>query len=398
MTQYRDDFPIFKNNPSLVFLDSTSSSQKPKKVIDGVCDYLSSSYSNIHRWLYDIAINSEKTYFDSKKKVAEYIWASDFREIIYTYNSNYALNIIWQTLRYNNKLKAWDKVLLSIVEHHSNIVPWLILKEEIGIEIDYIWVDENFNLDLKEFEEKYDENVKIISLTHVSNVTGQVFDLEYIWSKKRLDTLFIVDASQSIPHFALDVKKLNCDFLFFTAHKIMADSWLWVMYWKKDLLDNLEPVFCWGGAINEVKKDSFKSGALPFKFEPGTPNISGAVSLLKAFEYIEDIWWFEQVEKIEHELVEYSLEKFSKYENIKLVWSATSENRVWVFSFYIDWVHSLDIADEMAENNICIRAGQHCTEPFMDFLWVKNTARMSLYIYNTKEDIDKFFEILDKLV
>lgn len=395
MQNLRWDFPIFKNNPDLVFLDSTSSTQKPEYVIKGICEYLANSYSNIHRGLYDIAIESEKIYFDSKKKVASFLNAPDFKEVIYTYNSNYALNIITQTLRLNKVLKAGDKVLVSIVEHHSNIVPWLILKEEIGIELEFVKIDENYDLDWADFVSKYDEKVKVISLTHVSNVTGQVFDLEKIGNFKREDTLFIVDASQSFPHIKVDVQKLNCDFLFFTAHKIMAESGLWVIWGKSELLNQFKPIFSGGGAINEVKEWCFKSWALPYKYEPGTPNIWWALSLLKALEYIENIGWYEAIEEIENELIAYSLEKFAQRPHLQLIGSKHLKNRVWVFWFYIEGVHSLDIADTMAEHNICIRAGQHCTEPFMDYLGIKSSARMSLYIYNSKSDIDTFFEILD---
>ncbi|MDD5770376.1 MAG: aminotransferase class V-fold PLP-dependent enzyme [Candidatus Gracilibacteria bacterium] len=395
MKNLKKDFPIFKNNPGLIFFDSGASSQKPKYVIDAISEYLSNSYSNIHRGLYDISINSEKLYFDSKKKVAQFLGVSDFKEIIYTYNANYALNIITQTLRLNKVLKSGDKVLLSIVEHHANIVPWLILKEEIGIEIEFVKIDENYDLDLEDFKRKYDEKVKVIAITQVSNVTGEIFNLEEIGKLKRLDTIFIIDASQSFPHIKVDVKKLNCDFLFFTAHKVMADSGLGVIWGKSELLNKYNPIFSGGGAINEVKETCFKSGALPFKFEPGTPNISGAISLLKALEYIENIGGYKKIEEIEKELIKYSLEKFNSRNYIKLIGNRTIENRVGVFSFYIDGIHALDIADKMAENNVCIRAGQHCTEPFMDYLKIKGLARMSLYIYNTFEDIDKFFEVLD---
>lgn len=395
MTSFRQDFPIFNNNKDLIFLDSTASSQKPAYVIDGIKDYLENNYSNIHRWLYDIAINSEKMYFDSKKKVAEFLNAKSFAEIIYTYNSNYALNLISQTLRFNQVLKAWDKILVSIVEHHSNIVPWQILAKEIGVEIDFLKVDEDFNLDLADFQKKYDENVKVVSLTQVSNVTGQIFDLKSVKKLLRDDTLFVVDASQSVPHFKVDVQEIWADFVFFTAHKVMADSGIGVIWWKKELLEKYEPVFCGWWAINEVKENNYKSWALPFKFEPGTPNMSWAVSLLRALEYIENIWGYDKLEEVENDLIKYALEKFNKLEKITLIWSKKLENRVWVFSFYIPWVHSIDIADQMAENNICIRAGQHCTEPFMDYLGIKSSARMSIYIYNTKNDIDKFFEVLE---
>lgn len=394
----KKDFPIFQNNPDLIYLDTTASSQKPAYVIEWICKYLWNSYSNIHRWLYDIAIDSEELYFDSKKKVAEFLWWVDYKEVIYTYNSNYALNILAQTFRLNKVLKAWDKVLISIVEHHSNVVPWLILKEEIWIEVEFVKVTQNFDLDLEDFNKKYDEKVKVISLTQVSNVTGQIFDLETIWKLKREDTLFIVDVSQSFPHFKVDVKKLWADFIFFTWHKVMADSGIWILWWKKDLLENYKPIFSGGWAINEVKESCFKSWSLPFRFEPGTPNMTWAVSLLKALEYIENIWWYEEIEKYENDLIKYSLQEFKKRPQIKLIWSESEKNRVWVFSFYVDSIHPLDIADELASKNICIRAGQHCTEPFMDYLWIKASCRMSIYIYNDKSDIDKFFSALDKII
>ena len=364
-------------------MDSTASSQKPSYVIDWVKDYLENDYSNIHRWSYKIAEKSEQLYKKSKQVVSEMINADSFKEVIYTYNSTYAINILVQTFRFNKILKKWDKVLLSIVEHHANIVPWLILKEEIWIEMDYVKVNDNFDLDIVDFDKKYDEKVKIISFTQVSNVTWQVFDLEKIWAKKREDTLFIIDASQSIPHFQLDVKKLNCDFLFFTWHKIMTETWIGVLWWKESLLTELRPIFSWGWAIKWVKESCFKEAWLPDRFEPWTPNLTWAVSLLKAIEY---------------ELVEYSLEKFNKFEGIKLIGSKKSKNRVWVFSFVVDGIHSLDIADFLAWKNICIRAGQHCAEPFLTDLWIKHTCRMSLYIYNTKEDIDLFFRYLEESI
>ena len=398
MLNIKKDFPIFKNNPSLVYLDSTASTQKPSFVIDWINEYLKNNYSNIHRWIYDISIKSEKIYFDSKKKIAEFLWVDSYKEIIYTYNSTYASNILTQSLRLSKFLKKWDKILLSIVEHHANIVPWLILKKEIWINIEYVDIDDNYNLDLQDFKEKYDEKVKVISFTHVSNVTGQIFDLEKVWKLKRKDTLFIIDASQSIPHFKIDIKKLNVDFLYFTGHKILADSWIWVLWWKTKFLEKLNPIFSWGWAISKVGNNNFFLWKLPYKFEPWTPNITWSVSILKALEYIKNIWWIKKIEKIEIKLIKYCLKKFNQRKKIKLIWSNTNNNRIWVFSFIIDWLHSDDIADIMAENNICIRSGQHCVHPFLDKIKITNMSRMSLYIYNNIEDIDKFFKIIDKIL
>ncbi len=424
----KNDFPIIKNNPWLVYLDSTASSQKPTYVIDWIKDYLENDYSNIHRWAYSLSERSENLYEKSKKKVAEFIGASTWREIIYTYNANYALNFIAWSLRKSEILKKWDKVLVSIVEHHSNIVPWLILRDEIWIDIEYINVDKDFNLDLEDLKSKLDDKVKVVSITQVSNVTGQIFDLEETWNiikNYSNDIIFIVDASQSFPHFKVDVKKLNCDMMFFTAHKIMADSWLGVWWARKELLAIKKPVFSWGWAIAWVKKLEYKeNNSLPDKFEPGTPNITWAVSLLKALEYIEQIWWYEKIEEIEKELVEYTVWKWKeimkKYE-VKILWSLESNvppfvkgargflseevssvskipSRVWVFSFIVPGIHSLDIADYLAENDICIRAGQHCAEPFLESESCTHTCRMSLYIYNDKSDVDRFFEVLEKVI
>jgi len=395
---YKKDFPIFKNNPGLVYLDSTATSQKPQIVIDWIKDYLENTYSSIHRGLYDISEQSELLYKKSKEKVLENIWANSIKEIIYTYNSTYALNLLTTSLKVSKKLKKWDKVLLTITEHNANLIPWLILKEEIWIEIEYINIDSAYNLDLDDFESKYDEKVKIISFTHVSNVTGQVFDLEEIWKRKREDTVFIVDASQSIPHFRVDVKKLNCDYLFFTWHKVFADSWVWILWWKEKLLKELNPSFSWWGAIWKVDKESFSYAWLPDKFEPGTPNITGSVSLLKAFEYIENIWWYNILEDYENNLVKYFLEKLNRYSDIKLIWSKQSKNRVWVFSMIIEWYHSNDIADMLAEKNIAVRSWKHCAHRLFWKIWYSHSFRVSLYIYNTKEDIDLFFENIDKIM
>ncbi|MDP2090247.1 MAG: aminotransferase class V-fold PLP-dependent enzyme [Candidatus Gracilibacteria bacterium] len=394
----KNDFPIFENNKGLIFFDSTSSTQKPRMVIEGIKNYLDNCYSNIHRGMYNIATKSEKMYVDSKQKVADLIGANSYKEVIYTYNSTYASNILTQSLKKSNMLKKGDKVLLSIVEHHANIVPWLILKDEIGIEIEYIDVDENYDLDFDDFSKKYDEKVKVISMTHVSNVTGQVFDLERIGKVKRPDTLFVIDASQSIPHFKVDVVKLNADFLFFTGHKLLADTGIGILWGKTELLEIMNPIFSGGGAIGKVDECSFTYSKLPNKFEPGTPNLTGALSLLKAIEYIESIGGYEKIEEIENDLVLYSLEQFNKRKKIKLIGSSKSENRVGVFSFIIDGIHSHDIADIMAENNICIRSGMHCAHPFLNKIKVSHTSRMSLYIYNSIDDVDKFFEVLDKIL
>jgi cysteine desulfurase/selenocysteine lyase len=404
MSNIKNDFPIFQTHPALVYLDSTATSQKPRVVIDGVAEYLRTGYANIHRGSYKISEVSEKLYEDSKRIVAKHIGAESWREVIYTGNSTYALNLFSQSIWRTGLLKKWDTVLLSIVEHHANVVPWLILQEDYGINVEFVGIKEDFSLDLEDFETKLDDSVKVVSLTHVSNTTGEIFALEKVgkildeWSQEtQLEKpLFIVDASQSVPHFKVYVKKIRCDALFFTGHKVFADSGIGVLWAKEELLTMLRPIFSGGGAIGSVSQDGFTHSAkLPDKFEPGTPNLSGAVSILRAFEYIESIGGYKELEKIEEGLVKYALEKFTQVSEISLIWWTEAKSRVGVFTFYVEGIHSFDISDYLAEHNICIRAGQHCAEPAMQHFWVKHTCRMSLHIYNTREDIDRFFEVLE---
>ncbi len=398
----QNDFPIFSNNKWLIFFDSTSSSQKPSYVIDGMKEFLEQDYSNIHRWAYILAENSEKLYIDSKKKVSEFISAPSWREVIYTLNTTYAANILVSSIQRSGILKKGDVVLVSDVEHHANIVPWLMLKQDIWIELEFVRMNDDYSLDIDDLEQKLkNKNVKIVSLTHVSNVTGQIFDLEKVGKIiKSYDEniLYFVDASQSIPHFKVDVGALWCDALFFTGHKIMTDSGIGVLWWKKEFLESLKPSMSGGWAISWVKKDSFRSAALPDKFEPWTPNMTWAVSLLRALEYIENIGGYEKIEQIESELVAYFLEKHKKYPNMQLIGSTSPKSRVWVFAFNIEGIHSNDVSDYMADNNICIRSGQHCAEPLMIEKWIIGSCRVSFYIYNTKQEIDRFFKVLDEMI
>ena len=408
MNNFKKDFPVFTTYPNLVYLDNTATTQKPSYVIDRVAQYLKSGYANIHRGSYKLSEISEKLYEDSKKIVAKHIWSENWREIIYTFNSTYALNILAQSIWRTGLLTKGDTVLLSSVEHHANIVPWFILKQDYGINVEFVKITDNYEIDYNDFRDKLHSRVKIISFTHVSNTTGQIFDVENImpllhayYGKEK--PLFIVDASQSVPHFSVDVQKIWCDALFFTGHKIFADSGIGVLWAKEALLDKLHPVFSWGGAIGEVWHQSFThSSTLPDKFEPGTPNLIWAVSLLKAFEYLESIGGYKLLENHEQELVKYTIKKFQQlkdaYQGINIIWSSSAENRVWVFTFVIDWIHSFDISDYLAEHDICIRAWQHCAEPFMKHIGHNHTCRMSLHLYNTRKDIDRFFEILEKAI
>jgi cysteine desulfurase / selenocysteine lyase len=393
---FRSDFPIFQTHPDLVFLDSASSAQKPSTVIDAISTYLSSSYSNIHRGAYDLSMESSLLYDKAKQAVAQKL-SCRADEIVFTYNATYAFNLLTRWLVKSGILSKGDTVLLSKVEHHANIVPWHILAEEYGIQIDWIELHDDGTIDYDSLNLKL-PHAKILSITGASNVTGEILDIHRV--KSMFDTLsikplFILDGSQRFPHMATDVAKYGIDFYIATGHKVMSDTGIGFFYGRKELLQKMDPAFCGWGSINSVTTNGYEAAGLPFRHEPGTPHIVGAVSLLASLEYIDSIGGYQMIEWYERELTEYALEQFANIPSgIRLLGSKKSENRLGVFSFVFEDKHPNDIAEELADMNICVRAGHHCTDPLHQSLGIRGSLRASLYIYNTREDVDKLVEIL----
>lgn len=414
---YKQDFPIFKNNPDLVFLDSWASSQKPQYVIDWVSHFTSNSYANIHRWSYDLSEQSEELYAKSKSLLWEFLNCKA-SEIIYTYNSTYAFNLIAQSLVHSDILQQWDTILLWIREHHANVVPRQILAEKIWFKIKFIHLiqdesrPDNYDMDREDFDSKYDETVKVVSLWHVSNVTGQIYDMKRVRSKLRNDTFFVVDWSQSFPNFPVDMQDIWCDCFILTGHKAMAYTGIWAIYLKREYVKKLTPMIWGGWAIKDVDVSWHTIPTTSEKFEVWTPNIIWAVSLLKSLEYIKSIWGMQTIWEHEQELVNYALPKFAKLSNkVKLIWSNyiknqessspdfNNLNRIAVFSFYIpNHKNFNNIWEIFAEHNIAIRCGGHCAHPLHKNLEIPGTCRVSAYIYNDKLDIDKFFNVLSSII
>lgn len=395
----KSQFPIFQNNPGLVYLDNAASTQKPQMVIDGVSDFVSHNYSNIHRWLYQISENAEDLYELSKTQLAQFIHAQA-KEIIYTYNSTYAFNLLIQALVKSKKIWKGDKVLLGIREHHSNVLAWQSFSQEIGFEVDFIGLDEDTWLDWQDFQQKYTENVKVVSVSQVSNVTGTIIDVEKLHSLLREDTFFIVDGSQSVPHFPVDVQKIWCDAMIMTGHKMMAYSGLGMLYLKYQRIKELEPMILWGGTVKDVSVGEYSLQKNSMKREAGTPNIIGAVSLLKALEWIEQYGGIEKMWAEEQNLVAFLWEQFQKRkEKIWLLWTKIPEHRVGVFSFtkLTGNTNFNQIWESFAKENICVRVGGHCAYPLHKFLQVWGTIRLSTYVYNDFSDGEKFFEVLDAM-
>jgi len=394
----KKDFPIFKNNPWLVFLDNAASTQKPYYVIEGVSEFVASSYANIHRGIYSLSEKSEEAYYHSKELVGELINCKA-SEIVYSYNSTYAINLIAQSLVISDVLKSWDIILLWIREHHTNILPRQILAERKGFTIEFFNINNEYEIDRNDFDQKYSDKVKVVSVAHVSNVTGKIYDVKKIHSKLRDDTFFVVDGSQSVPNFPVDVQDIACDCLVFTGHKMMTYTGIWVMYIKKEWIKKLVPIIRGGGTIEDVSIEWHSLVENSDKFEAGTPNIIWAVSLLKAIEYIKSIGGMKKIREHEQKLVKRCLEGFKKFQDkVEIFWPMNSD-RVAVFSFLLPNNTNFNtIGEAFAEQNIAIRCGGHCAYPLHKRFKKSGTCRMSAYVYNNEDDIARFFEVLEGLV
>jgi cysteine desulfurase/selenocysteine lyase len=297
-------------------------------------------------------------------------------------------------------LKKWDNILLGIWEHHSDILPWMILSEKFWFWIKFIQIWDDYNIDWEDFESKYDKTVKLVACAHVSNVTWWIYDVKKLKSKLNAETFFLVDGSQSVPNIEVDVQNIWCDCLIFTWHKMMAYTGIWAIYLKLDRIKKLKPMFGWWGTVQDVSQDSYEFFSTNDKFESGTPNIIWAVSFLKSIEYINSIWWIDFIRNNELDLITYTLERFKLLDKkVSLIWPFDAQNRVGVFSFNIIANKNQNMIWEVfAEKNICVRCGWHCAYPLHKFLGKHWTCRMSLYVYNDKKDIDSFFEILESII
>lgn len=392
-------FPVFDRHPELIYLDNAASTQKPKIVIDWVSEFLKNDYANIHRWMYSLSERSEELYYESKCKLAELINCKP-SEIIYSYNSTYCINLLAQALVNSLKLWKWDKVLLWIWDHHSNILPWQTLSKTFWFDIEFIKETVDFEIDWKDFKKKFNKKVKIISLSHVSNVTGQIMEIEKIRQEIWEKVFFMVDWSQSVPHFPVDIEQIQCDALIMTGHKMMAQTWLWMMYLKREWIKELNPLILWWWTVKDVDTKKFSLQNNADKWEAWTPNIVWAISLLKALETIKQLGWMDEIRKHEKSLIKSLSEWFEKRkDSVKLLWNLSPKNRIWTYSFIINDENNFNkIWEIFSKNNICIRTWWHCAYPLHKSLNVWWSARLSTYLYNDQEDIKRFFEVLDEIV
>jgi len=390
----REDFPIFKNNPNLIYFDSAATSQKPKIVIDTINEFYESYNSNIHRGVYSLSLEASRRYEEAHLKVAELINAEK-DEIIFTKNATEALNLVAYSYAFYN-LKEGDEILTTIMEHHSNFLPWKKIADLKGAKLKFLYINKNtYEL---EFDEKMiNEKTKIVALCFVSNFLGTINPVKEI-SKiaKEKGATVILDAAQAVPHLKIDVKEIGADFIAASGHKMLGPSGTGFLWGKKELLEKMEPFIFGGGAIKDVKVDSVKWEDIPWKFEAGTPNICGGIALGEAAEYLKNIG-MEKVFEHEKNLLSYFFEKVKEIDEIE-IYGPDLNKRVGVIPFNIKGADSHDVAGMLDSEGICVRSGRHCTHPLLDFLEIESSVRASFYIYNDYEEIDRFIESLKRII
>lgn len=393
--EIRKDFPIFAGSDGkrLVFLDSGASSQKPLSVLQAMDSYYSTTHTNVHRGVYHIAEQATALYEGARIKIGSFIGAPNSeREIIFTKNATESFNLLSNSFT-RGWLKPGDVVVLTEMEHHANIVPWLIAKEQIGIELRYIKVDDNGYLILDDLENLL-KGAKVVSVTLMSNVLGTLNPVAYIAEiAHREGALVIGDGAQYVPHLTTDVVKLGLDFLVLTGHKMLGPTGIGVLWGRSDLLETMPPFLGGGDMISDVRLDGFTPNELPWKFEAGTPPIAEAIGLGAAVDYLENLG-MENVRNHEIELLEYAFDKLEiRFGNDLVIHGPRNiQDRGGTISFALKKIHAHDISQILDQSGVCVRAGHHCAKPLMRQLGVTATARASFYIYNEEEDVDALIE------
>lgn len=392
--EIKKDFPILEKR-DISYLDSGATTQKPNQVIDEIEKYYKNYNANPHRGAYSLSIEATEEYENTRTKIAKFINAKNREEIIFTKNATESLNLIAYSYGLEN-LKKDDEIVISIMEHHSNLVPWQNVAKTTGAKLNYMYINNEFELSDEEIESKITDKTKIVGITHVSNVLGTVNNVEKIIKcAHKKGAIVIVDGSQSIPHMKIDVQKMNSDFFVFSGHKMLAPLGIGVLYGKKEILNKMKPFLMGGDMIEYVYEQDTTFAPLPNKFEAGTQNVEGVIGLGAAIDYIEKIG-YDNINKLETEIVDYARQELNKLDFITLYMTPNKKNHQGVISFNIKGVHPHDVASILDGNGVCVRSGNHCAQPLMRYLGIDSTCRASFYIYNTKEDVDRLVDALKK--
>jgi cysteine desulfurase / selenocysteine lyase len=390
VTEVRKDFPILQRETSsgvpLVYLDSTATSQKPLAVIEAMNTYYRHSNANIHRGVHTLAEEATYLYEQARGRIARFINAPSAQQVIYTRNTTESINLVAYTWARAN-LKAGDLVILTEMEHHSNLVPWHMLQAERGVELEFIPVTEDGILELDTYRSLLSRGPKLVSFTHMSNVLGTINPAaEIIRLAHEAGAITLVDGAQSVPHLKVDVQALDADFLAFSAHKMCGPTGIGALYGKTALLESMPPFLGGGDMIKEVKLRSFRPNTLPHKFEAGTPAIAESVGFGVAVDYLTSLG-MDEIAAHEHEVTEYALERLEEIPGVK-VFGPGAKNKGGVASFTLEGVHPHDVAQILDRDGIAVRAGHHCAQPLHEKFGIPATSRASFYLYNTKDEVD----------
>jgi len=393
----RKDFPIIYNSKKpLIYFDNAATTQKPKNVIDILPKYYSLYNANHHRGVYDLSVKSTQIYDSSKTAVKNFIGANSIDEIIYTKNATESLNLLVYSLS-RCYLKRDDEIVLSIMEHHSNLVPWQQICKTIGCKIKFLYVNDDYRVPDSEILNKITSKTKVVSIVHMSNGIGTLNPIkkiiDYAHSKRALT---IIDAAQSVPHIPIDVKNLDADFLVFSAHKMYGPYGIGVLYGKKSHLETICPFLYGGDMIEYVYEDRSTFAKVPTKFEAGTQNVEAAMGLEEAIKYLTNLN-MDKVNIWEMKLTKYLLNKLKPLDYISVYGPKDIENRGAIISFNMNGVHPHDLSSILNHYGICVRSGNHCTQPLMRYLKINSTVRVSFSFYNTMKEIDFFIDCLDKI-
>jgi len=396
----KQSFPIFQNkihgSKELNYLDSAATSQKPIQVIEAMNHYYQSVNANVHRGIYQLAEDATRVYESAREKIAVFVGVSDTRQIIYTRNTTESINLVAKTWGLEN-LQSGDLVVLTEMEHHSNIVPWFMLRDQIGIQIEFIRLAPDGAIDLNHYAALLKKEPKLVGFTHVSNVLGTVNPAKrMIEEAHRAGAIVVVDGAQSIPHIPVDIENLKADFYAFSAHKMCGPTGIGVLYGKRDLLESIPPFLGGGDMIRKVTFAGYKANSIPYKFEAGTPAIAEAAGFGAAVDFLSSIG-MQEIHAYEQELTEYGYQALSAIDGLTII-GPKPELRGGVLSFTLTGIHPHDIAQLLDEDGIAVRAGHHCAMPLHEKYSITATTRASMYLYNNEHDIDDLVEGLKRVI
>lgn len=397
LKKIKNDFPIFAKYPNLIYLDNAATSHKPQRVIDRLNKFYSQENANVHRGVYPLSEKASELYDAARDKIAKFIGAKNSKEIIFTKGTTDALNLVAQTYAMDN-LKTGDEILVSDFEHHSNLLPWQAICQKTGAILKVLQSDEKGFITETELLNKLSKKTKLVAIAHASNVLGTINDIKKIAKiVHQFNAVLVVDGAQAIPHIAIDVQNLDCDFYAFSGHKMLGPMGIGVLYVKEAILEKMSPYQLGGGMIESVSFEQTIYANYPEKFEAGTPNVAGAIALASAIDYLTQLS-LKEIREHEIYLSEYLLSELAKIEKVKIFGQAKANERTGLVSFYVDGIHAHDLSDFLAKNDLALRAGFHCSMPLHQTRNCGATLRASYYLYNSQEDLKILLSNLKKAI